>query len=166
MPLPLDRVAYAVATGAGAGFLPVAPGTFGAAEGVLLYLAAASLANALSIPQGGQLALMVVVSGVVLPIAVWSANRACRLLDLKDPGQIVIDEVIGQLIALIPLASGLSLTRILIGFLLFRLFDIFKPYPIRRLEQLPGGAGVVADDVLAGVYSALLLWAVVASGII
>jgi phosphatidylglycerophosphatase A len=149
-----DRVAYVIATGAGAGFAPIAPGTFGSIEGVGIYLAIMALPVA---PQSH----MVLVLGTALlsfAIGVWASNRACRITGLKDPGSIVIDEVSGQLIALTPLALAPSLAGAVLAFLLFRLFDIFKPYPIRKLEQLPSGLGVMSDDALAGVYTAALLW--------
>jgi phosphatidylglycerophosphatase A len=154
---PRDKIAFAIATGAGAGLLPVAPGTFGAAEGVLLYLSALSLSRTLSSTLALQLMLLIALSCVVLVVAVWSANSTCRFLSLKDPGAIVIDEVIGQMIALIPLVYAQSIKGMLIGFMLFRLFDIFKPFPIRRLEGFAGGVGVVADDLLAGIYAAAVL---------
>ena len=76
---------------------------------------------------------------------------------VKDSSRIVIDEVSGQLISVIPLALSPSATAIIAAFLLFRLFDIFKPYPIRKLEDLPRGFGVMADDALAGVYAGVLV---------
>jgi phosphatidylglycerophosphatase A len=117
---------------------------------------------------------------ILIFVGVWSASRVVSYTKLKDPRFVVIDEVSGQhltlLLPLIPIAlphftqhfdftayaiffalSLLNWKYLLLGFLLFRLFDIWKPYPIRRLEQLPGGLGIMADDWLAGVYAAILL---------
>jgi len=153
---PGDRVAYAIATGLGAGFVPIAPGTVGALEGVAIYLAI----NALDLGKWSSLVLLSILNVILFAIGVWASNRTCAMTGLKDPRLIVIDEVSGQLIALTPLAlmPSLSIKAVVIGFLLFRLFDIYKPYPIRKLERLHGGLGVMADDALAGVYAAGLLW--------
>ena len=75
-----------------------------------------------------------------------------------DPQQVVVDEISGQLISLWPLAASASVGGVLMAFVLFRFFDILKPYPIRRLERLPGGLGVMADDALAGGFAAVLVW--------
>lgn len=153
---PLDRFAYALATGLGAGLVPIAPGTVGAAEGVAMYL----LIVALHLPPVTSISVFVAANIVVFAVGVWASNRACQITGLKDPRPVVIDEVSGQLIALSPLAlwPWFSIPAMATGFLLFRLFDIFKPYPIRKVELLPSGLGVMADDVLAGVYAAVLLW--------
>ena len=153
---PLDRFAYALATGFGAGFVPIAPGTVGAAEGVAIYVIIA----ALHLPASMSISVFVAANIIVFAVGVWASNRACRITGLKDPRLVVIDEVSGKLIALTPLAllSWFSIPAVVIGFLLFRVFDIFKPYPIRKLELLPSGLGVMADDVLAGIYAAVLLW--------
>jgi phosphatidylglycerophosphatase A len=151
-----DRVAYALATGLGAGFTPIAPGTAGALEGVAIYLAI----HALHLRQAYSLIVLAVMDVILFAVGVWASNRTCAMTGLKDPRLVVIDEVSGQLISLTPLAllPSFSITAVVIGFLLFRLFDIFKPYPIRKLERLHGGLGVMADDALAGVYAAVLLW--------
>jgi phosphatidylglycerophosphatase A len=151
-----DRVAYALATGLGAGFTPIAPGTAGALEGVAIYLAI----HALHLGQSSSLFVLAVINVVLFAVGVWASNRTCEMTGVKDPRLIVIDEVSGQLISLTPLAllPSFSIKAVVIGFLLFRLFDIYKPYPIRRLERLHGGLGVMADDALAGAYAAVLLW--------
>ena len=151
-----DRVAYALATGLGAGFTPIAPGTAGAVEGVAIYLAI----RALHLGPSSSLIVLAVINVVLFGVGVWASNRTCAMTGVKDPRLIVIDEVSGQLISLTPLAllPPFSITAVVIGFLLFRMFDIYKPYPIRKLERLHGGLGVMADDVLAGVYAAVLLW--------
>lgn len=152
---PTDRIAYAFATGLGAGFAPIAPGTIGSVEGVVIFLAVLALHPGLS----ASLVLLAILNVAVFIGGVWASTRTCAITGLKDPGIIVIDEVSGQLIALTPLALWpLSIPAVVLGFLLFRLFDIFKPYPIRKLERLHAGLGVMADDVLAGIYAAVLLW--------
>jgi len=153
----LDRVAYAIATGFGAGFAPVAPGTLGAIEGVALFLAFILLGGKLSLSASSSFALLATVNVVLFAIGVWASNRACEISRTKDPSQIVIDEVSGQLIALAPLVGSPSIAGVIAAFVLFRLFDIFKPYPIRKLEALPAGWGVMSDDALAGVYAAALV---------
>jgi phosphatidylglycerophosphatase A len=95
---------------------------------------------------------------LLFALGVWASNRACKISGLKDPGEIVIDEVSGQLIGIAPLALAPSIAGAVLAFLLFRMFDIFKPYPIGRLERLPSGLGVMSDDALAGVYTAALVW--------
>jgi phosphatidylglycerophosphatase A len=155
---PRDRVAYAIATGLGAGFTPKAPGTVGALEGVGLFL----VIHALDPGQSPSLLALIIINVVLFAAGVWASNRTCEITGLVDPSSIVIDEVSGQLIALTPLVffPSLSIPAVIIGFVLFRLFDIFKPYPIRILERLHGGLGVMADDALAGAYAAGLLWLV------
>ena len=154
--LKSHRFAFALATGLGAGFTPIAPGTMGAVEGVAIFLAI----SALNFGQSSRALVFLTLNVVLFVVGVWASNKACARTRLEDPRLIVIDEVSGQLIALTPLAfwASIPVVAVVIGFLLFRLFDIFKPYPIRRLETLPGGLGVMADDALAGVYAAALIW--------
>ncbi len=152
---PLDRAAYLIATGGGAGFAPIASGTIGSLEGVAVFLATLSL----DLGGVGHIILLAALSLSSFSIGVWASSRVCALSGAKDPGQIVIDEVSGQLIALTPLAAGPSIEGVVIGFVLFRLFDVFKPYPIYKLERLRGGLGVMSDDLLAGIYTAVLVWA-------
>jgi phosphatidylglycerophosphatase A len=162
-----DYVALAVAT-CGVGLLPFAPGTWGSLVGIALYLIARALSvkvlargatggwNAAQLDALQTATLLVLVSGITLA-GVWAATRAEKLLGRKDPGAVVIDEVAGQLItfAFVPLNS--SAWIVVTGFVLFRLFDIWKPYPVRRLEALESGLGIMADDVLAGFYAATML---------
>lgn len=152
---PLERTGYLLAAGLGAGFAPIAPGTVGSLEGVAIFLAIVAFHPGLST----LLAVLAVVNGVLFAVGVWASNCACRITGLEDPRLAVIDEVSGQLITLTPLVfwAPLSIPAVVAGFLLFRLFDIFKPYPIRKLERLHGGLGVMADDTLAGVYAAAVL---------
>jgi phosphatidylglycerophosphatase A len=161
----LDRAAYLAATGLGAGLLPVAPGTFGAIEGVAIFLGVAALAH--SHPDARIYSISYsLLNMVVFAVGVVSAERVSRMLNQKDPGRVVIDEVSGQMIALSPLLFTPKPLGVVVGFILFRAFDIFKPYPIRKLEALPGGFGVMADDVLAGIFAAVLLWAGHAWGVL
>jgi phosphatidylglycerophosphatase A len=150
-----DRVAQALATGLGAGLVPVAPGTFGALEGVAIYLAI----QAMDLGRSSSLLVLVILNAVLLGVGVWASSRSCEITGVEDAHSIVIDEVSGQLITLTPLSLlSSSIPGVVVGFLLFRFFDIFKPYPIRKLERLHGGLGVMADDALAGVYAAGVLW--------
>lgn len=100
---------------------------------------------------------MIIVTVTVLGI--WAASRTERVLRIKDPGRVVVDEVAGQLIALMAVSSRLwvlsDFVTVLAAFILFRIFDIVKPYPAHKLEGLPGGLGVMADDLVAGMYAYL-----------
>jgi phosphatidylglycerophosphatase A len=155
----IDRLGYTIATGLGAGSAPVAPGTFGAAEGVVLFLILNSIINnTLALAPFGSLVLFTVINIALYVIGVWAAGRAIDVTETNDPSVVVIDEVSGQLIALTPLILAPSLAGIFVSFALFRFFDIFKPYPIRKLERLSSGHGVMADDALAGIYAAVLTW--------
>ncbi len=151
---PIDRVAFWMATGCGAGLMPKAPGTFGALESVLVFI----LALAFAIPSQPLVILVVTLSVISFPLGVWASSRVCKATGIDDPGQIVVDEICGQFIALVPVAFAPSWLGVTLAFLLFRLFDITKPYPIRKLEHFHGGLGVMADDALAGIYAALLVW--------
>ncbi|HXU34820.1 MAG TPA: phosphatidylglycerophosphatase A [Blastocatellia bacterium] len=151
-----DRIAYALATGLGAGFAPIAPGTIGSVEGLVIFLAVLAFHPGLA----ASLVVLASLNMAVFAVGVWASTRTCEITALKDPGIVVIDEVSGQLIALTPLAlwPSFSVAAVVAGFILFRFFDIFKPYPIRKLEHLHAGLGVMADDALAGIYAAVLLW--------
>lgn len=157
---PLDWLAVAVATGGGAGLMPIAPGTFGSAVGLALFYGL--FVSAKSFPH--LLQSIVFIAGFALAVlGVWAGTRAERVFSRKDAQEIVIDEVCGQfityaLVAPYLIAADTKPAIILaIGFLLFRLFDIYKPYPINRLQYLEGGLGVMMDDVLAGIYAAVVL---------
>jgi phosphatidylglycerophosphatase A len=144
-----------VATFFGAGRMRPGPGSWGSAATVLLWWALS-----LAIPQTWQATSAVVLAGLAVAVGIPAATRVSRATGIKDPQFVVIDEVAGQLIALI--AAPVSWKTLLAGFILFRGFDISKPPPIRRLEQLPEGIGIVVDDVGAGIYALLvmqvLLW--------
>jgi phosphatidylglycerophosphatase A len=151
-------LALFLATGAGSGYSPVASGTAGAAVGVLLFWPF----SALPFP------LYAVTMAGVVGLAIWSAEIATRHWATDDDGRIVSDEIAGQLITLAPLVllgNPRSLGWVVTGFVLFRVYDVWKPGPVRWLEEnLPGGFGVVLDDVLAGVFGALTLGALVLLG--
>jgi phosphatidylglycerophosphatase A len=138
------------ATVFGAGRLPMAPGTWGSAAGVLLWW----LASRWIEPQF-QTWAAILLAIAVMAIAIPAATRVARGSGLKDPQFVVIDEVAGQIISLI--AAPISWQCLLAGFILFRGFDIVKPPPVRQLEQLPEGAGIVLDDVGAGLYALAIM---------
>ena len=137
-PLSLPVV---VATAAGIGFVPFAPGTFGSIPGLALALASRAL---------GPWWLEGVLVVLIFAAGVWAAQEAETHFGRIDPGPVVIDEVVGMLIT--TLFLPLSWTGWLVGFLVFRVCDVIKPFPAGRAERLPGGWGVMCDDVLAGVW--------------
>ena len=135
-----------IATFFGIGHMRPGPGTWASAVTTLLW---AGLAHFLPIPARIPVAIALVV--VVTLIGIPAATLVARGSGIKDPGFVVIDEVAGQLISLI--AVPLAWKTFLAGFILFRAFDIFKPPPVRELERLPEGSGIMLDDVAAGVYA-------------
>ena len=138
-----------LATWFGCGYWPWGPGTAGS-------LAAVLIAAGLHVWLGaGRITIAVLLIAFLFP-GIWAATRTARILNTEDPGMVVIDEVLGQWLTLLG-ASTLSWKTFLAAFVLFRLFDIWKPWPIRRLENLPEGIGIVADDLGAGVYGAIVL---------
>jgi phosphatidylglycerophosphatase A len=139
-----QRFARLVATVGGVGHAPVAPGTVGSALTAL----------ALGVLSPSPLALVVMLLAVIL-VGTWAAHEAERSLGGKDPGAIVIDEVAGMALAVLTLP--LTPAVLIAGFVLFRVFDIVKPYPANALQRLPGGVGVMIDDLVAGLYALLLL---------
>lgn len=190
------RLALAIATAFGLGYLPKAPGTWGSLGGVVLamypfwFSAFPRAVPTLAISRGETLIsidpVLPQISSIVAValIGLWSAHRAARFWGIKDPQKVVIDEVSGQQIAL--LLGGLWWTQngrfiyahvdfslfvspnwkyLLLGFILFRVFDIWKPFPARQAESLPGGLGIMADDWIAGIYAALGLWIARALGL-
>jgi len=155
---PTDYLALAVST-FGVGYLPLMPGTYGSLVAVGIFLGFTQLA------KGNALVALVLVSIVAVTLAgIWAASRTEELSGRKDPGKVVVDEVAGQLISLFPLTlfAHWSIVAVIISFILFRFFDIVKPYPARRLEALKGGFGIMCDDLLAGVYAAVITSIVVA----
>lgn len=176
----VDYIALAITTW-GVGYGPIAPGTWGSVVGVIVYIGIAKLVAAIlsyfsmfSTPVWPILAeypttaLPIQVTawiyagiGISLVLfcllGIWSSGRSIPLLGNSDPSEAVVDEVMGQLITFLFIPFGLSWPFILAGFLLFRIFDIWKPYPIYDLQVLPGGIGVCADDIVAGVYAGICL---------
>jgi phosphatidylglycerophosphatase A len=166
-----DNFALGVST-CGVGFIPIAPGTFGSLLGVVIYVGIVELnSRFLSVSSAGMAAvdsfrisfILLALIGLTL-LGSWAATRTEKVLEKKDPAIVVVDEVIGQLITFlfVPFSYG----TIMLGFVVFRVFDIWKPYPIRRLEALESGLGIMADDVLAGVYAAAVLSLVVSTSLL
>jgi phosphatidylglycerophosphatase A len=143
------RLARLIATWFGAGDLPGAPGTWGS-------LAALPFA-ALAVFVGGQYLLAALVIGGFL-VGVWASGKLATFHRLEDPQRVVIDEVIGQWLAILPVAFDWRYYAV--AFVLFRFADITKPWPLKNLEKLPGGAGIMADDIGAGVYAGVLTWVI------
>jgi phosphatidylglycerophosphatase A len=218
-PARKPRFALFIATVAGLGYIPKAPGTFGSLAGILLALlpfwgsiaALMAVFASMHTPELGRMSFVSfrVVSHIdpilfgqcllatfVAAIGVWSAGRAATFWTQKDPQRVVIDEVSGQHLALLlgcalPVSkamesfssdatsyswpfstfglatvhSVLSWKYLLLGFILFRVFDIWKPFPARQAESLPGGWGIMADDWVAGIYAAIGLWIARAAGL-
>lgn len=137
----MRRLALLLATCGYVGHVPIASGTFGSAAGLAVF--------ALVRASGSSLVELGVIV-VLFAVGVWSATEAEHHFGGVDPAPIVIDEVVGMLItlALLPV----NLTGAIVGFLLFRALDVFKPWPSGRFERLPGGLGVMADDGMAAIY--------------
>lgn len=146
----MNAFATFVATAAYVGFAPVAPGTFGSMAGLLVY-------GAIRL-SGGHVAESIAIA-VSLLAGLWSAGVVERLLG-KDPGPVVIDEVLGMLVTL----AFLDVNPIgaVVGFFLFRVLDVVKPFPAGRLEHLHGGAGIMLDDAMAGIYGNLVMRGLIA----
>jgi phosphatidylglycerophosphatase A len=142
--------AWMVATFFGAGRLPVAPGTWGSAATVLLWWVLTRW-----IPSARQPVSAIGLAAIAIAAGIPAATRVARELGREDPGCVVIDEVAGQLITLI--AVPVSWKTLLLGFILFRAFDTTKPPPIRQLERLPEGTGIVVDDIGAGLYALVIM---------
>jgi phosphatidylglycerophosphatase A len=140
-------VALSLATVFGVGYVPFAPGTFGSAIGLLLWAA---------LPSSGAVHAAAILA--VFAVGCWCGTVAERHFGGTDPGPVVIDEVMGMLVTLF--LHPVGWTGAFGAFLLFRAFDVLKPYPADRLEQLPGGLGVMADDGMAAIYANLALWAI------
>ena len=142
----MTRLAVFIATVGYCGYFPIAPGTVGSAAGLLFYLAVWWAQSPVF-----EVALIL----VLFAAGVWAGTTSERYFGGIDPGPIVMDEVVGMLITLafIPV----SITGALIGFLLFRVFDVIKPFPAGRFEKLHGGLGVMADDAMAAIYANMAL---------
>ncbi len=144
----MDRFYMFIATGGGSGYLPKAPGTWGSLVGILLWLALGRL----------RLAAYLAVVLALLVMGVIAAGAAEKIVDRPDPGLVVIDEIVGQLIVLT--GAPPQLPVIIAAFVLFRFFDILKPYPAGWLDRhIHGGLGIMLDDAMAGLYGLLALQA-------
>jgi phosphatidylglycerophosphatase A len=145
----MNRIAKAVilfiAQGAYSGKSPFAPGTAGTVVGVLLYL----------VMRGVGPAWYLAAAAAVIVIGIWTAGRAEVLLGEKDAQSIVIDEIAGYLISMVLAPSGWI--YVVAAFILFRVFDVIKPWPLKRLQDLHGGLGVMFDDIGAGIYTNIVL---------
>ena len=148
----LDRLAWLYATGCGVGLAPKAPGTFGSLLGPLL------VAGWQSFSRPIHESVIVVLTGIFVGVA--AAQRTARHYGLEDPGCVVCDEIAA--FAIVFAMTPVTWMTAVIGFAWFRVFDIAKPWPISRLERLPGGWGIMADDLLAGVFAAAALHASIA----
>ncbi|MBA2339729.1 MAG: phosphatidylglycerophosphatase A [Pyrinomonadaceae bacterium] len=162
-----DTIAFSVAT-CGVGLLPLAPGTWGSLVGVFLWSSALAMSERIYLfatargwtglqAESLYTTLAIFALAALTFVGTWAASRVEPLIGRKDPGVVVIDEVVGQLIAFIFVPRSAGVWTLVAGFSLFRLFDIWKPYPIRRLEVLESGLGIMADDVLAGIYAAAVM---------
>lgn len=146
----MNRLAVTIATWFGCGYFPWGPGTIGALAGLLIAIAAHFY---LGVGRLGLLAVLL----VLLAPAIWASTNTARIVAKSDPGIVVVDEVLGQWTTLLG-AAVFNWKALLAGFILFRVFDIWKPWPVRQFEKLPGGTGIVADDLAAGIYAALILY--------
>lgn len=146
-----------IATGFGVGFLPKAPGTWGAALAVLLWLPLYLWA-----PENVTFWVTLAAAVVYCVIGTW-ASGVSETYWGPDPREACADEVVGQWVSLIPLSAGVAVVpwwMILVSLALFRFFDIFKPLGIRKMEKIPGGAGMMADDILSAVYVDVILYVI------
>jgi phosphatidylglycerophosphatase A len=135
-----------IATGFYSGYLPKAPGTWGSLVGLLLFFLLHTL----------NLQIYLAVVAAIFVIGTFAAGEAEKIMDRKDPGLVVIDEIVGILITMIAIpATPLAMA---LGFILFRIFDIWKPFPIRLIDQrFHGGLGIMLDDIVAGIFSLVIL---------
>lgn len=139
-----------LATGFGSGYCPVAPGTAGALLATIIWLA-----YTLFLPPTTCIVLTVALTLLFTVLGVWATNKVIPFWG-EDPRRVVVDEMVGVWIPLIAAPAG-NLWYALASFVLFRFFDIAKPLGVRKMEQLPGGIGVMADDILAGIYSLFII---------
>jgi phosphatidylglycerophosphatase A len=141
----MKRIGVIVATAGGAGYVPVAPGTAGSAVGLVLYL----------LTTHWTLGVQIALFAVLAIVGVWASGVAAKHFGREDPGEVVIDEVAGQLLTCV--GTGVAWPGAVVGFLLFRVLDIVKPWPAAQFEHLPGGLGIMADDLMVAVYGNVLL---------
>jgi phosphatidylglycerophosphatase A len=149
-----EKLIKSLATGFGSGLVSFAPGTWGTLVGVLICL--------LCLPLTWPLRLLTVLA--LLALSIYVAERAEIIYQKKDDQRIVIDEIIGFQVTMLPVA--INVLYLCVGFVLFRIFDILKPFPIANLQRLPGGWGVVIDDVGAGIYAGAIMWLLMFWGVL
>lgn len=158
----IDHLALGLTT-FGVGYLPGAPGTYGSAAAIAIYFGVSWIETGIGLgldPAYANVFYWVLNAILLIGFSlagIWASTRSIPFLGNEDASEAVVDEVIGQFITLSFVPFGLPWPFILAGFLLFRLFDIWKPYPIRDLEMLPGGLGICGDDMVAGVYAGICL---------
>jgi len=147
----MHRLGLFVATCGYLGYVPVAPGTFGSALGLGVFFAVRST---------GSVTVELSVIALVFAVGLWCGTVAEHHFGGIDPGPVVLDEVLGMLItlALLPV----NITGAIVGFVIFRVLDVVKPWPSARFERLPGGLGVMADDAMAAIYGNLVMRALIA----
>jgi phosphatidylglycerophosphatase A len=147
----MQRLGLFIATCGYIGYAPIAPGTFGSAAGLVVFVAVRST---------GSIAVELGVIALLFAIGLWAGSVAEHHFGGIDPGPVVLDEVVGMLItlALLPV----NLTGAIVGFLVFRVLDVVKPWPSARFEHFPGGLGVMADDGMAAIYGNLLMRGLIA----
>src|SRR6516164_3771353 len=141
-------VAVWIATSGGVGFFPIWPGTVGAAVG----LVAVAALQRLPLTGARLSAILGLTASSIFSLGVWAAGRAEKFFGCHDPSPVVVDEVVGQMLTFLAWPDA-SWKVLLVGFALFRFFDIIKPFPAGRAEHLPEGWGIMTDDVVAGIYS-------------
>jgi phosphatidylglycerophosphatase A len=146
----MDRVGLFIATCGYLGYVPVAPGTFGSAAGLAVFFL---------IRSTGSMTVEVTAILALFAIGIWSGTVAEHYFGGIDPAPVVMDEVVGMLMTLAFLP--VSVTGAFVGFLVFRVLDVIKPWPSARFERLPGGLGVMADDGMAAIYGNLVMQALI-----
>ena len=149
-----EKLITFLATGFGSGLAPFAPGTAGTLVGILICLPL--------IPLPWILRLLLVLA--LLALSFYVSDQAEKIYKRKDDQRIVIDEIIVFQITMLPVA--INVLSICAGFVLFRIFDIWKPFPVRNMQGFPGGWGIVADDVAAGIYAGIVLWLLMLWGVL
>ena len=163
----VDYIALAVST-FGVGYIPGAPGTYGALVGLGIYLfvgmhLAEAAEHGLRVGTGAShtaslhFALVSVVFALFVLLGIWASSRSTEMFGTDDPHEAVVDEVMGQIVTFLFIGFTTDWRLIIAGFVLFRLFDIWKPYPVNDLQNLPKGLGICADDLAAGVYAGICL---------
>ncbi len=148
----MKRLSIAVASGLGVGYSPYAPGTCGSVMGIFIFWITRQILNQNNLTFQVICAIFLIITGIT------TANVTSKILHVKDPSLVVIDEIAGMFITLV--GHEPSIIHLLSGFMLFRILDILKPFPIRQLERLKGGLGIMADDIMAGILANICLYAI------